>query len=209
MPPSISLPDPLCEFPSVARFSAIYSHLLSDWQPRREPNGKFLYLCTICRDGRERPIYHVARHEANPSHQNALAAFREHTSASNPTQSDVINDAPGRVLTDDAFRQLLSSLTSNPAQHPAYPPSSSSYGEPNFPNAPQSAEGSRSHTNLNWLAFSALEDSVAESTPYDEMRDYLAQKGLDIMNGEAEMDGDCRSDVSSHSGASSFCDHQP
>ena len=59
---------------------------------------------------------------------------------------------------------------------------------------------------MNWLAFSALEDSVAESTPYDEMRDYLAQKGLDIMNGEVDIEGDHRSDVSSSDGASSvYC----
>ena len=57
---------------------------------------------------------------------------------------------------------------------------------------------------MNWLAFSALEDSVAESTPYDKMRDYLAQKGLDIMNGEVDLEDDRQSDASSGDGAFSY-----
>ncbi len=203
MPPS--LPDPLCAFPSVARFGAIYSNLLSDWQPRQAANGKLLYSCIACQDGRERPIYHVARHEESAAHQVALSAFQTHPSTSAPTQSNA-NDVTERTLIDDALRHLLSSLTSDPTQNSPYPPSSSTYGEPNFPNAPQ-LEGSQSaRTNMNWLAFSALEESVAESTPYDDMREYLAQKGLDIMNGEVDIDGDHPSDVSSGDGASSvYC----
>lgn len=104
-------------------------------------------------------------------------------------QSDLDDAATARILTDDALHQLLASLTSNPHLHPPYPSSSHQtvYGEPNFPNMPQGSDHIPSHTGINWLGFSALEDSVAEDTPYDELRNFVAQKTLNFLNGDDEL----------------------
>ncbi|KAF8180363.1 hypothetical protein BJ912DRAFT_929302 [Pholiota molesta] len=153
------------------------------WEARQQPNKKFLYYCIVCRDGHERELYNVKRHEASKTHQSALRAFNE-LDTSTPTPSTSEQASADRVLSDDAIRHLLASLTANPNQH-LYPPTSrdTCYGEPNFPYAAEESSIS-SRTGINWLGFSALEDSTAENTPYEDFRNYVAEKTLDFLNGE-------------------------
>lgn len=195
----LPLPDPHCEFPISGTPKNHHSpKFCSDWQARQQPDGKFLYYCIICRDGRERPLNHVARHEGTATHKEAVRAFHAHAeSTSTPTQSNT-HDGSSAVLRDDAVRHLLSSLTSNPGQHPPYPlpatQSQSRYAEPNFPNSHQAGLQLPSQTNINWFAYSAQEETVAESTPYDDVQDYIAQKALDMINGDIQSDADLNTD---------------
>jgi hypothetical protein len=89
-----------------------------------------------------------------------------------------------RVLSDDALHQLLGSLTSNTQLQTPFSaaPHHTPYHEPNFPGFPNhesDAERLPSHTGIDWFALTATEDTVAESTPYDELAGYVAQKTLD------------------------------
>ncbi|KAF8178467.1 hypothetical protein BJ912DRAFT_1045365 [Pholiota molesta] len=178
MPPYI--PDPIC------CFSTLHLDFTSDWETRQQPDGKLLYYCTVCRDGRYRPLHNAKQHENSNTHRNAVLAHNESEASSSnhrgsPTESTE-QATTLRALTNDAVRALLASGTSNPAQ-PLYPLTSSnvSYGEPNFPSSHDSSIAA-SPPRMNWLAYSALEDTTVQQTPSDELYQSIFQKTLDFLN---------------------------
>ena len=85
------------------------------------------------------------------------------------------------LLTEDALRALVVSLTAQP-QQPAYPPRHPLvFGEPNFPNSQSSPERSPA-TGINWALYETLEDTVAEQPFEDQLTQDIAQATLDFLN---------------------------
>ncbi|KAF8192221.1 hypothetical protein K438DRAFT_1762221 [Mycena galopus ATCC 62051] len=72
-------------------------------------NGKQMYICNVCQDGRQRNDYHLARHENTSSHQANLAHF--HFQLQGPVQQPEQAQPQDGHIPDDALRSLLSSLT--------------------------------------------------------------------------------------------------
>lgn len=125
-------------------------------------------------------------------------AFDDNKDRGNPT-------SPGPqipthdLLTEDALRALLTSLSAKftstpyPAELPLV------YGEPNFPRSPGSP-GPSPATGLDWNVYEALEDTHAERSYKDQLREDIAQATLNFLNGHiSDIEDAERSDAESSS----------
>ncbi|KAJ7157732.1 hypothetical protein C8R46DRAFT_1355172 [Mycena filopes] len=94
-------------------------------------DGKEMFMCTICNDGRPRHDYNRRRHEDTDAHKNHMAHLSE--SAAGSTEPDL--PAPqDKQIPDDALRHLLSALTGGSV--PPYPEASADSPPP--------------HSGINW-----------------------------------------------------------
>ena len=87
------------------------------------------------------------------------------------------------LLTEDALCALLTSLSAHPHQLPYPAKHPLVYGELNFPMSPGSP-GPSPATGLNWNPYEALEDTHAEQSYEDQLREDIAQATLDYLNGD-------------------------
>jgi hypothetical protein len=159
-----------------------------DWEERRKPNGKSLFVCLPCQDNRERQIHHLKDHEKTTKHIEALADFEEQlsnaASGSSSSHPPVISN---QAVTDDALRALLASATANPSQplyhddHPLIPPATPDHsGSWQGPHSPV--------TGINWNLLEATENTMLETSPLQEYIQRVSQASLDFINGDLSED---------------------
>ena len=102
-------------------------------------------------------------------------------------------------MTEDALRALITSLSANPHQPPYPAEHPLIYGEPNFPRSPGSP-GPSPATGLDWNVYEALEDTHAERSYKDQLREDIAQATLNFLNGDiSDLEDAERSDAESSS----------
>ena len=177
----------------------------SDYDPVEQGNSKTLYFCKACRDGRPREPYNCKAHDETQVHLEAVSAFE------NPPPPDEDSDNRGNsgstsaqipthdLLTEDALRALVVSLTAQPHQSPYPPGHPLVYGEPNFPTSP----GPSPATGVNWTLYETLEDTVADQTFEVQLAQDIAQATLDFLNGDdSDFDACEPSDIQSSSKSS-------
>ena len=160
-----------------------------DWEKRRKPDGKLLFVCLPCQDHRERQIHHLKDHEKTAKHIAALANFdnSEQLEMSNVGSS---SSHPPVINKPDALQALLMSALENPSQHwqdddyhPVIPRSqsppdhSASWQGPNLPVA-----------GINWDLLEATETTTLEDFPLQEYIQSVSQASLDFINGDLSED---------------------
>ncbi|KAF8803001.1 hypothetical protein BYT27DRAFT_7110917 [Phlegmacium glaucopus] len=160
-----------------------------DWEERRKPNGRSLFVCLACQDNRECQLHHLKDHERSGKHIEALADFQEQLSNATPTASGSSGSYPlisNQAVADDALRALLASATGNPSQHlyrddhPLVPPSPDHSGSWQGPLSPV--------TGINWNLLEATENTILESSPLQEYIQSVSQASLDFINGDLSED---------------------
>jgi len=186
---------------TIAPCASAYPHS-SDYNPV-DLGNKILYVCKACCDGRPREPFNCKAHNETQVHKDAIVAFDNgppseddnrgnsgSTSAQIPTHD---------LLTEDALRALVVSLTAQPHQ-PLYPSGHPLvYGEPNFPTSP----GPSPATGVNWTLYETLEDTVAEQSFEVQLTQDIAQATLDFLNDDDSDFDPCEpSDVQSSSESS-------
>ena len=156
-----------------------YPH--SDYDPVNM-DGKFFYLCKACRDGRPRQPFNCKAHDETQVHQDAI------TGLENPPPDDDNRENSGPIhdlLTEDALRTLVFSLTGEPRQ-PPYPPGHRLvYGDPNFPTSQSLPGPSESPaTGVDWTLYETFEDTIAEQSFEVRLTQDIAQATLDFLDGD-------------------------
>jgi len=157
---------------------------LLDWTCRVKPNGTSVYICEVCLDNRERTSYHCKQHEQTEKHQEALRNYhRPSTSTQTPGYLPATLD---EVVIDDAVRALLASATSNPDEHPLYPPDHPSLPlDTDFEN---NACSPSPVTGINWGLYAAREDPQVSLSPIQEALAYVAETSLHFLDGNLSED---------------------
>ena len=151
----------------------------SDYEPV-EKGIKILYLCKACCDGPPREPYNCKAYDETQIHQDAIRIFENPPPVNDNNHANSDKSIPQYpthdLLTEDAIRALVVSLTAQPKQLPYLP------GHPLVPNSQSSPEHSPA-TGVNWAVYETLEDTVAEQ-PFDvQLTQDIAQATLDFLNG--------------------------
>lgn len=138
-----------------------------------------MFLCELCRDEHPRLARNCPTHEKTQKHQDALKAAQNPRLPSPSARPPHITH---QTVSEDALRALLASASSRP-QQPLYPHGHPLlYGEPNFPNHPQSPPPV---TGINWGVYSTFEDTQADLSPEALLRAQVCQATLDYLNGDS------------------------
>jgi hypothetical protein len=168
---------PCLVYPRTSLTSFAYPH--SDYDPvNMGDSNKTLYVCKACRDGRPREAFNCKAHDETQVHQEAIRSFENP-----PSRTSSPRNPTHDLLTEDALRALVVSLTAQPHQ-PPYPSGQPLfYGEPNFPSS-QLSPGPSPLTGVNWTLYETFEDTVAEQSFEVQLTQDIAQATLDFLNGE-------------------------
>jgi hypothetical protein len=137
-----------------------------DYEPV-DQGSKILYVCKACRDGRPREPFNCKAHDETQVHQDAITTFENTPHPDDDNRANSWKGSPRipthDLLTEDALRALVVSLTAQPQQRPYPPGHPLVYGEPNFPTS-QSSPGPSPVTGVNWTLYQTLEETVAEQS---------------------------------------------
>ena len=91
------------------------------------------------------------------------------------------------VVIDDALCALLASATSNPSEHPLYPPD-----HPSLPSDTADFENNAHSlspvTGINWQLYAAHEDPQVPLLPIQEALAYVAEISLQFLDGDLSED---------------------
>ena len=179
-----------------------YPH--SDYDPV-DLGGKTFYVCKACRDGRPREPFNCKAHDETQVHQEAISHFenppQDHDNRENPWKSSP-RIPTHDLLTEDALRALVVSLSAQPHQPPYPSDHPLVYGEPNFHTSP----GPSLVTGVNWTLYETFEDTVADQSFEVQLTQDIAQATLDFLNGEDSDFEACEpSDIQSSSKSSKSC----
>lgn len=176
----------------------------SDYEPV-EVDSQIFYVCKACGDGRRREPHNCKTHDSTNAHKAAVDNFGKEPLSDNDESEDRGNPTSGPqipthdLLTEDALRALLTSLSAHPHQPPYPAEHPLVYGEPNFPRSPGSPRPSPA-TGLDWNVYEALEDTQAERSYEDQLREDIAQATLDFLNGDiSDLEDGERSEAESSS----------
>ena len=175
-----------------------------DYEPV-EVDSQILYVCKACGDGRQREPHNCKTHNSTNAHKVAVENFDKEPLSSDEDENRMNPTTSGpqipthALLTEDALRALLTSLCAHPHQPPYPAEHPLVYGEPNSPMSPGSP-GPSPATGLNWNLYEALEDTHAERSYEDQLREDITQATLDYLNGDiSDLEDGERSDAESSS----------
>ena len=167
-----------------------------------------MYVCKACH-GRPREKGNCKAHDDTKVHKDAIAIFDnklESPSSDDDNRGNSGTTGPRRiptheVLTEDALRALVVSLTAQPHQPPHPPGNPLIYGKPDFPTG--GSPGPSSATHVEWTLYETLEETVAEQSFEVQLSQDIAQATLDFLNGDdSDFDACEPSDVHSSSKSS-------
>jgi hypothetical protein len=198
-------PDLRCELLVTSSFLTCLINSRSDYEPVEVDSQILYYVCKACGDGRQREPHNCKTHDSTNAHKAAIEIF-DKGPLSSDDDKDRRNSATSGpqipthdLLTEDALRALLTSLSAHPHQLPYPAEHPLVYGEPNFPRSPGSP-GPSPATGLDWNLYEALEDTQAERSYEDQLREDIAQATLDFLNGDiSDLEDGERSDTESSS----------
>ncbi|KAF4617992.1 hypothetical protein D9613_012967 [Agrocybe pediades] len=142
-------------------------------------DGRARYSCNVCGDGRLHELRKYRRHEESQSHQLNLSNFVKSTPAADSSTSTATAAITDEVVLTDALRYLADSFIRDPDElpypidHPSLPPNYDSRSHPR----------TRSPvTGIDYNLWSINEDTTAEKSYDDQMKEDLARITRDLLN---------------------------